>query len=110
MLPHKSGFSGISIAVCELLAGGPAGGPEGGPVGGPDGGPAGGPAGGLGGPGGGVGGPAGGGGGSEGGGGGGRCIAQMKVVEVGGDNLEKNGFSYPPDQTRTDVQSQFSFD
>ena len=67
MLPHKSGFSGISIAVCELLAGGPAGGPEGGPVGGPDGGPAGGPAGGLGGPGGGVGGPAGGVGGPEGG-------------------------------------------
>ena len=60
MLPHKSGFSGISIAAWELLAGGPAGGPEGGPVGGPDGGPAGGPVGGLGGPGGGFGGPAGG--------------------------------------------------
>ena len=75
MLPHKSGFSGISIAACELLAGGPAGGPEGGPVGGPDGGPvggpaggpAGGPSGGLGGPGGGVGGPAGGVGGPAGG-------------------------------------------
>ena len=38
MLPHKSGFSGISIAVLELLAGGPAGGPEGGPAGGPAGG------------------------------------------------------------------------
>ena len=46
MLPHKSGFSGISIAAWELLAGGPAGGPEGGPVGGPDGGPVGGPEGG----------------------------------------------------------------
>ena len=67
MLPHKSGFSGISMAVCELLAGGLAGGPEGGAVGGPDGGPAGGPAGGLGGPGGGVGGPAGGVGGPAGG-------------------------------------------
>ena len=85
MLPHKSGFSGISIAVCELLAGGPAGGPEGGPVGGPDGGPAGGPAGGLGGPGGGVGGPAGGVGGPAGGAGGvsGDSGASLTEAELG---------------------------
>ena len=85
MLPHKSGFSGISIAVCELLAGGPAGGPEGGPVGGPDGGPAGGPAGGLSGPGGGVGGPAGGVGGSAGGAGGvsGDSGASLTEAELG---------------------------